>query len=199
MPHPTPTATPEAPPLPLRGEGMGAAGHPPEPRPGPEPGPRSATSATPPHQVPPGQARVRQGQARDGVALILATLLLATPSTAQIIPTGTPAADILLSQAIAEHRIFLTCSALDPATHRQITENWQRDVTAAATLLKTHNTPPEAFAAFTTAARPENLIPAEDTPWAEVKGLCDTHPDWLQTYFEFNFTLLDIKLPQAFQ
>jgi hypothetical protein len=42
-------------------------------------------------------------------------------------------------------------------------------------------------------------MPTEDTPWAEVKGLCDTHPDWQQRYFQFNLILLDLKLPAAFE
>jgi hypothetical protein len=42
-------------------------------------------------------------------------------------------------------------------------------------------------------------MPADDTPWAEVKGLCDTHPDWQKTYYEFNLTILELKLPGAFQ
>jgi len=130
-----------------------------------------------------------------GLAL---TLLLTTATQAQIIPTGTPAADILLSQAIAEHRVFLTCSALDPLTHSQILTNWQRDTAAATAILKAHNTPPEAITAFTTAADPKALMPSDDTPWAEVTGLCATHPDWQQSYTEFNLTLLDLKLPMAF-
>jgi hypothetical protein len=132
-------------------------------------------------------------------APLLGTLLLPLPALAQIIPTGTPAADILLSQAIAEHRVFLTCSALDPLTHAQILTNWQRDATAAAAILTAQNVPPEAITAFTTAADPAALMPAEDTPWAEVKALCATQPDWRKTYDDFHLTILDLKLPGAFQ
>ena len=129
----------------------------------------------------------------------LLALLLAAPLSAQVIPTGTPAADILLSQAIAEHRVFLTCSALDPLTHQQILTNWQKDTAAATAILQAHTVPQDAIAAFTTAAAAAVLMPADDTPWAEVKGLCDTHPDWQKTYYEFNLTILDLKLPGAFQ
>jgi hypothetical protein len=122
------------------------------------------------------------------------TLALAAPATAQIIPTGSPAADILLSQAIAEHRVFLTCSALDPATHQQILTNWQTDVAAAQAILAAHNVAPEAITAFTKAADPAALMPTDDTPWAEVQSLCATHPDWQKTYFEFNLVILDLKL-----
>lgn len=191
MTHPSPTAATSASPPP-RGEGLEVGARPAEhPRPGPEPGPRPTPRATLSNEVP--------GQARDGVVLGLSlAFTLALPATAQIIPTGSPAADILLSQAIAEHRVFLTCSALAPLTHQQILTNWQRDVTAAAAILKAHNTPPEAITAFTKAADPKTLMPAPATPWAEVRSLCDTHPDWQKTYSELNLILLDLKLPEAF-
>lgn len=133
------------------------------------------------------------------LAILAALTLPVTPATAQIIPTGSPAADILLSQAIAEHRVFLTCSALDPTTHQQITETWQRDITAAAAILTAHQVPPEAIAAFTTAASPETLMPAPDTPWGQVQALCATQPDWQQRYAQLNLTILDLKLPAAFE
>lgn len=130
---------------------------------------------------------------------LLLTLLLATPVLSQVVPTGTPAADILLSQAITEHRTFLTCSALDPAIHAQIAANWQRDVAAATALLTANKVPQDAITAFTAAADPAALMPAEDTPWTQVKALCDTQPDWQQRYFQLNFTVLDLKLPGAFE
>jgi hypothetical protein len=131
------------------------------------------------------------------VALILT--LLATPAAAQIVPTGTPAADILLSQAIAEHRIFLICSSLDPATHAQILANWQRDVSAAAAILAANAVPAEAITAFQTAADPANLLPAVDTPFADVKRLCDSNPDWQTRHAQATLTRLALQLPQAFE
>ena len=154
------------------------------------PTPTAAQSVSPPPRG--------EGMGVGGLALTL-TIALTTPTQAQVIPTGTPAADILLSQAITEHRVFLTCSALDPKTHTQITENWQRDITAAAAILTTHNVPPAAIAAFTTAAAPAALMPAEDTPWGQVQGLCATHPDWQTTYFQLNLTVLETSLPGAFK
>jgi hypothetical protein len=144
----------------------------------------------------PFTSRSRHGP---GVACLALGLFLPLPLAAQIIPTGTPAADVLLSQAIAEHRVFLTCSALDPQLHALILQNWQRDTAAATAILTAQNVPLEAISAFTTAARPENLMPADDTPWAEVKGLCATQADWLNTYQEFDVTILELKLPRAFQ
>jgi hypothetical protein len=133
------------------------------------------------------------------IRALLAALLLTAPAQAQVIPTGSPAADILLSQAIAEHRVFLTCSALDPATHQQIAENWQRDVTEAAAILAANAIPPEAITAFQTAANPETLLPAADTPFDAVKALCDNNPDWQARYDQLNLTILALKLPQAFR
>ncbi|MCU0904012.1 MAG: hypothetical protein MUE83_09075 [Tabrizicola sp.] len=133
------------------------------------------------------------------IRALLAVLLLTAPAQAQVIPTGSPAADILLSQAIAEHRVFLTCSALDPATHAQIAENWQRDTAAAVAILTANSTPPEAIAAFTAAAAPSALMPADDTAFSDVRQLCDSNPDWQQRYLQFDLIILDLKLPGAFQ
>ncbi len=155
------------------------------------------TLPTPGPNAPPLPLR-GEGLGVGGIALALA-IALSTPTHAQVIPTGTPAADILLSQAITEHRVFLTCSALDPATHAQITENWQRDITAAAAILTANNVPPAAIAAFTTAAAPQALMPREDTPWGEVQGLCATHSDWQTAYFQLNLILLETSLPGAFK
>ena len=186
MTHPTPTATTRASPPP-RGQGLGVGVRPStKPRPGPEPGPRPTQRAT----------RAVPGQARVGVLTL--TLLLATQATAQIIPTGTPTADILMSQSIAEHRIYLTCSALDPVTHAQIMQNWQRDVTDAAAILTANAIPPEVITAFQTAARPDNLLPATDTPFDAVRQLCNGNPDWQADYARLNVTVLALQLPQAF-
>lgn len=160
------------------------------PRPGPEPGPQPTPCAA---------TREVPGHARDRAIVALLAALLASPLSAQVIPTGTPTADILLSQAIAEHRVFLTCSALDPVTHQQILTDWQKDTAAAVAILTAHNTPPDAIAAFTKAADPAALMPSDDAPWAEVKSLCDTQPDWLETYQDRDLTILDQNLPGVFQ
>ncbi|NJM84170.1 MAG: hypothetical protein HC844_18525 [Tabrizicola sp.] len=129
----------------------------------------------------------------------LALALVATAAQAQIIPTGSPAADILLSRAVSEHRTFLTCSSLDPQTHALITANWQRDVTAATAILTAGNVAAEAITAFTATAQPENLLPASDTPYADVRQFCEAHADWQATYGQLNFTLLELTLPGALE
>lgn len=123
--------------------------------------------------------------------------LLATPLSAQVVPTGSPAADILLSQAIAEHRVFLTCSALDPETHARILADWQADVASATAILAAHNMPGETVAAFTTAADPQVLMPGDDTPWAEVQALCATRTDWRQAYDSRDRIILDLILAEV--
>jgi len=138
-----------------------------------------------------------EGWGVGGLALVL-TALLTTPTAAQVIPTGSPAADILLATAIAEQRVFLTCSALDPEAHALIAKGWRTDIARATAILTEHAVPPEAIAAFTTAADPAALLPSEDTPFTEVMRFCDTHSDWPETYGRLNFIILDLKLPGAF-
>ncbi|MFN6924675.1 MAG: hypothetical protein ACK4P8_03415 [Tabrizicola sp.] len=119
--------------------------------------------------------------------MLALAITLTTPATAQIIPTGTPAADILLSQAITEHRTFLVCSVLDPATHALIADAWRRDAAAAAAILTANDAPPE------------NLLPAPETPFADVVKLCTSNPGWQQDWQTLRFTVLALKLPQAFE
>jgi len=95
--------------------------------------------------------------------------------------------------------LFLPCSSLDGFTHPQIVKNWQRDVDAATATLTANNIPPEVVAAFTTAARPENLLPAPDTPYEDVRQICAAQPDWQTTYALLRFTILELKLPRVFE
>lgn len=129
----------------------------------------------------------------------LFALLLTTPLCAQVIPTGAPAADILLSQAIAEHRVFLTCNALDPIGHPIMVQRWEEDVAAAAAILRRNSVPLAAIDAFTEAARLEALLPAADIPFAEVRRACLAQTDWPARYARGNFIRLDQRLPGAFR
>jgi hypothetical protein len=138
------------------------------------------------------------GQARDGVILTLLALLLTTPLSAQILPTGTPAADILLAQALAEQRLFHTCTALDPTTHQQLLDFWAADVAAAQGILAENGVAPEAIAAFTNAARSDALMPAPDTLFATLQQTC-SDPLLLQQMMRRDFTELAVQLPEAFE
>jgi hypothetical protein len=125
------------------------------------------------------------------------TLCLALPATAQIIPTGTPAADIVLSQALADQRVFLTCTALDADNHRIALDLWQADVAAAVTLLKAKAIAPEAITAFTAAADPAALALPPDTPFAAVADYCRAQPQWFMRWTNRDFTELARALPEA--
>lgn len=145
-------------------------------------------STTP--EAPPSPRRVRYS------APLLA-LFLPLPTLAQVIPTGTPAVDILLSQAIADQRVFLTCTALDTANHQTALDFWQEDVAKAVTLLTAAKVPPDAIAAFTAAAAPENLLPAEGTPFAEVMDFCAAQDHWFEHWSRRDFTELAASLPKV--
>jgi hypothetical protein len=138
------------------------------------------------------------GQARDGVILTLLALLLATGASAQVVPTGTPAADIVLTQALADQRLFLTCTALEPQNHQLILDFWAADVAAATAILADNGVPEEAIAAFTQAALPENLMPAPDTPFATLREIC-SDPLWFQRMMRRDFTELAVQLPKALE
>jgi hypothetical protein len=133
-----------------------------------------------------------------GLALAL-TLALTPPATAQIIPTGTPAADIVLSRALADQRAFLTCTALDPDNHRMILDFWQADIAAAVAILTENAVPPEAIAAFTAAADPAALALPPDTPFAEVRDYCQAQTHWVMRMNRRDFTELAVALPEAFR
>jgi hypothetical protein len=128
---------------------------------------------------------------------LLTLLALAPQATAQVIPTGFPAADILLSQAIAEHRVFLTCSTLDPEAHAAIQRGWETDVAAATRLLTEGRIAAEAVVAFTSAADPAAFLPTPETPIADVQALCTQHPDWATRHAAGDFIRLAQDLPRA--
>lgn len=160
----------------------------------PHPTPTAAKSASPPLR---GWGPRGSGQGVGGIALALT--LLATPTTAQIIPTGTPAADILLSQAIAEQRLYLTCTALDGQTHSFIADLWARDVIAATATLTANTVAPEAIAAFTAAAATGALLPPPDTPFEAVRQFCASQPDWVENLNRMQMLRLETTLPGAFE
>jgi len=154
----------------------------------------AARSASPPPQGGPGTAST---MGVGGLALAL-TIALTTQATAQIIPTGTPAADIVLTQGIADWRVFVTCSALDTQANWHVVNELYHDITAASAILTANNVPQEAIAAFAAAADPDALSPDPDTPFGNVLELCLAHPDWSDRCLDRKFTFLERDLAKAF-
>ena len=153
------------------------------------PTPTAATSASPPPRG--------EGLGGRPLAILVALTFLTTPTLAQVIPTGTPAADILLSQAIADQRLFLTCSSLEPDTHTFLLQAWERDVAKAVDLLTAAKVAPEAITAFTTAAAPESLLPAPDTSFEDLQKFCATDPKWLTRAMKMDTVRLAADLPKV--
>ena len=152
-----------------------------------------------PTTLPQAPSLLRQSQ-RAGISSLSAVLvfaLFAAPAFAQIVPTGSPAADIVLSQALADQRVFLTCTALEPESHRLIIDFWQADVAAAVAFLTEKGVPPEAIAAFTAAADPAALALPPDTPFAEVVDYCQAQTHWFIRMNRRDFTELARALPEA--
>ena len=126
-------------------------------------------------------------------------LCLALPASAQIIPTGSPAVDILLARALADQRVFLTCTALAAETHEAALDLWQADVTATVALLGEKAVAPDVITAFTAAADPATLALPADTPFAAVADYCRAQADWLTRWTSRDFTQLARALPGVLQ
>ena len=141
-------------------------------------------------------ARTGKRTARASAALVT---LAVWPAMAQIVPTGSAAADILLSQAITEQRVFHTCSAFDRGLHARIVGQWAEQAEQAARILASNDAPPEAIAAFAAAAASGALMPAPGTPFEDVRQFCDTHPDWQDRWANADIILLPDDLPGAFE
>lgn len=155
---------------------------------------RSCLADRPSERSPAGPGR------RDArrICVALACLALMPASAfAQIVPTGTPAADILLASAIADYRVFVTCSLLDPAAHTKVVTGLSDEIRRASVILKAKGVPDATIAAFIAAADPATLVPAPDTPFAEVQEYCGDHSDWSERWQGRDFTGLDRDLPMA--
>lgn len=125
-------------------------------------------------------------------ALALALALFAAPALAQ-----DKAAEVaaVLDAAMAEAQVYIACSALDAESHAFLTAKWQEDVAETVQFLAGQGVVPANLAALTASALPGAFLPTPDTPFAEVKALCDSHPDWLKNLKLFKGTFLpgDVK------
>jgi hypothetical protein len=132
------------------------------------------------------------------LAVLAAVALLPSIAAAQIIPTGSPAADITLAKAIADWRVFVTCSALESQTNWHVVNDLYHDIKAASEILRANDIPEETIAAFAAAADPEALSPGPDTPFKDLEEMCIMHPSWHELWLDRDFTFLERDLPKAF-
>lgn len=94
-----------------------------------------------------------------------------------------------LNTAIAEHRVFLTCSSLDPQLHASVQNGWKQMVARARHFLESHYTSLTDLARFDDRTAEEHLVPTE-APLRDAIALCTTaHRDWQSDYNMFNFTI----------
>jgi len=128
---------------------------------------------------------------RLSVTIAALAVALAAPVTAQ---DRSAQAQALIDAALAEHRVFLTCSSLEPATHAVIRQDWERMAADSDAILAQLGFPLLFRLAFRAASRSEALMPPDDTPFAKVRALCDANPDWATDRAALRFTILNLHL-----
>jgi hypothetical protein len=129
----------------------------------------------------------------------LAILMIGTAAAAQtVIETGNSEADTLIRDALAEQRVFITCSSLDQSPHAFLTTNLIEMAANSAESLRRAGVAEKAVARFVAAATPAALMPAAGTSFAEVLELCDNNPDWADRFARLDFILLDFSLRRTF-
>ena len=113
-----------------------------------------------------------------------------------LIALATPAASddavvaALLDRAMAEQRVYQTCTALIPDGSFDAEAWWQEKVTETLAAIEAAGATPANLAAFTASAAPGALKPAPDTPWSEVLAFCSADPDWYSNWQRFNIVIL---------
>lgn len=137
--------------------------------------------------------------------VILGALLLAAasllPGTAAAEPATADqraAFERLLQTAVDEHRVFLTCGALEQRTSEQIENNWREMVAKTVPLLIEAGYTPAEIIAFSDRTEPRNLVD-EQRPFGDVISDCRSHTDWMRNLQLFKVVLLDREARKIFQ
>jgi hypothetical protein len=132
--------------------------------------------------------------ARGRTALALAALICASPVAAQDrVARITP----VLDRALAEWRVFLTCTALDPQAHAMVVDGWSGMVETTGTYLRERGLSGASLDDFPARAEPDALMLPGDTPFAEVRAFCEDHPGWRGQLETFGFILMPDALEEA--
>ena len=124
----------------------------------------------------------------------IALLLMTVSATAQ---TAFERIEPRLTTAIDEHRVFLTCSSLDPQLHASVLSGWQQIVAKARHYLESRYTSMAELATFDARTAEEHIVRAE-APLRDAVELCTkTAPEWQRKYTMFDFTIDIVESPQA--
>lgn len=112
--------------------------------------------------------------------LILAALLAATPALAQ---TALERIEPRLAAAIAEERVFLTCSAANAQMASELRFAWTAMVREARTSLEARDTSLADLAAFDRRTAVEAIVLPPETPAETTATFCDVeNAGWLARY-----------------
>lgn len=115
---------------------------------------------------------------------LVVTLMMIAPASAQ---TALERMEPRLRQAIEEHRVFLTCSSLDPQAHASIEAGWRQIVSKARAQLASRYTSLADLARFDQMTAETSLVRG-DAPLREAIDLCTrTSADWHDRYVMFRF------------
>lgn len=100
-----------------------------------------------------------------------------------------------LEEAMAEMRVYFTCSALEPETQQFLRDYWSGMVAATLEHLQAEGIGPANLAAFAASAEPDALLPGPEVTFAEVRAYCATEGDWVARLAAFDLP----QLPQALE
>lgn len=115
----------------------------------------------------------------------LAMILMMTGSAAA--QTAMERIEPRLRQAIEEHRVFLTCSSLDPETHASVETGWRQIVAKARGQLVSRFTSNADLARFDEITSEASIV-KRDAPLRDAIALCTrTSPDWRDRYVMFRY------------
>lgn len=121
--------------------------------------------------------------ARGPLAAVLALSLSASPAISQ---SAMERIEPRLSRAIEEHRVFLTCSSLEPQTFELVLRNWEDMVAAARGHLSANLTPKVDLEAFDRRTKLDALVDWR-MPLGEAAAYCAANPDWSGKLHRFAF------------
>lgn len=130
--------------------------------------------------------------------LSLLTAFLAAPLAAEPTDQQRAAINALWDQMRAEQRVFVTCYATaDWPQGNFIEETLSQMVLDAGRIMREAGFSEAEIAAQTTISTPRALRMADDTPFGEVRALCQSNQGYDRQYKFINFMLIDRAIEEA--